>query len=99
MLKISDLDLSDQRVLILGDATFVERTMAALHDAKLEPHQIDLEVTETTLLDDKGGVVRTLNALKRHGVKMSIDDFGTFFLFGESAKLRRRLSETRRHIH
>jgi EAL domain-containing protein (putative c-di-GMP-specific phosphodiesterase class I) len=63
----------------LGDATFVERTMAALHDAKLEPHQIDLEVTETTLLDDKGGVVRTLNALKRHGVKMSIDDFGTGF--------------------
>ena len=63
----------------LGDSTFVERTMSALHDAKLEPHQIDLEVTETTLLDDKGGVVRTLNALKRHGVKMAIDDFGTGF--------------------
>ena len=63
----------------LGDATFVERTMAALRDAKLEPHQIDLEVTEPTLLDDKGGVVRTLNALKRHGLKMAIDDFGTGF--------------------
>jgi diguanylate cyclase (GGDEF)-like protein/PAS domain S-box-containing protein len=63
----------------LGDATFVERTMAALRDAKLEPHQIDLEVTEPALLDDKGGVVRTLNALKRHGLKMAIDDFGTGF--------------------
>ncbi len=63
----------------LGDTTFVERTMAALHDSKLEAHQIDLEVTETTLLDDKGGVVRTLNALRRHGIKMAIDDFGTGF--------------------
>ena len=63
----------------LGDATFVERTMSALREAKLEPHQIDLEVTESTLLDDKGSVVRTLNALKRHGVKMAIDDFGTGF--------------------
>ena len=63
----------------LGDATFVERTMSALREAKLEPHQIDLEVTESTLLDDKGSVVRTLNALKRHGVKTAIDDFGTGF--------------------
>lgn len=63
----------------LGDATFVERTMTALREAKLEAHQLDLEVTESTLLDDKSGVVRTLNALKRHGLKMAIDDFGTGF--------------------
>jgi len=63
----------------LGDATFVDRTMTALRDARLEPHQLDLEVAETTLLDDGDGVVRTLNALKRHGVKTSIDDFGTGF--------------------
>lgn len=63
----------------LGDTTFVERTLAALRDSKLEAHQIDLEVTESTLLDDKGGVVRTLNALKRHGLKTAIDDFGTGF--------------------
>lgn len=63
----------------LRDATFVERTMASLRDAKLEPHQIDLEVTEATLLDDKGGVMRTLNALRRLGIKLAIDDFGTGF--------------------
>jgi len=63
----------------LGDTTFVDRTMTALRDARLEPHQLDLEVTETTILEDKGGVTRTLNALKRHGVKISIDDFGTGF--------------------
>ena len=63
----------------LSDTTFVERTLAALREAKLEPHQLDMEVTESTLLDDKGGVVRTLNALKRQGLKMAIDDFGTGF--------------------
>ena len=63
----------------LRDATFVERTMASLRDAKLEPHQVDLEVTESTLLDDKGGVMRTLNALRRLGIKLAIDDFGTGF--------------------
>jgi EAL domain-containing protein (putative c-di-GMP-specific phosphodiesterase class I) len=63
----------------LRDATFVERTMASLRDNKLEPHQVDLEVTESTLLDDKGGVMRTLNALRRLGIKLAIDDFGTGF--------------------
>jgi len=63
----------------LSDATFVERTLASLRDAQLEPHQLDLEVTETTLLEDKGGVMRTLNALKRLGIKLAIDDFGTGF--------------------
>ncbi|NQV96477.1 MAG: EAL domain-containing protein [Acidimicrobiaceae bacterium] len=63
----------------LSDSTFVERTLASLRDAKLEPHQIDLEITESTLLDDKGGVMRTLTALKRLGVKLAIDDFGTGF--------------------
>jgi EAL domain-containing protein (putative c-di-GMP-specific phosphodiesterase class I) len=53
--------------------------MASLRDAKLEPHQVDLEVTESTLLDDKGGVMRTLNALRRLGIKLAIDDFGTGF--------------------
>ena len=63
----------------LRDATFVERTMASLRDNKLEPHQVDLEITESTLLDDKGGVMRTLNALRRLGIKLAIDDFGTGF--------------------
>jgi EAL domain-containing protein (putative c-di-GMP-specific phosphodiesterase class I) len=61
----------------LGDAGFVERTMAALHAAGIEPHRLVLEIDETTLLDGVPGVVRTLNALRRHDVRLAIDDFGT----------------------
>ena len=36
-----------------------------------------IEFTEKTLLDDNPSILRTLNALKRMGVKLAIDDFGT----------------------
>jgi diguanylate cyclase (GGDEF)-like protein/PAS domain S-box-containing protein len=61
----------------LGDAGFVERTMAALQTAGIESHRLVLEIDETTLLDEVPGVVRTLNALRRHDVRLAIDDFGT----------------------
>ncbi|MGA0064545.1 MAG: putative bifunctional diguanylate cyclase/phosphodiesterase [Ilumatobacteraceae bacterium] len=61
----------------LGDAGFVERTIAALHAAGVEPHRLVFDIDETTLFDDVPGVVRTLNALRRHDVRLAIDDFGT----------------------
>lgn len=61
----------------LTDSNFVERVMASLRDTGIDAHQLALEFTEKTLLDDNPSVMRTLNALKRLGVKLAIDDFGT----------------------
>jgi diguanylate cyclase (GGDEF)-like protein/PAS domain S-box-containing protein len=61
----------------LTDANFVERVMASLRDTGIDSHQLALEVGEKTLLSDNPSVMRTLNALKRLGVKLAIDDFGT----------------------
>lgn len=61
----------------LTDVNFVERVMASLRDTGIDAHQLALEFTEKTLLDDNPSVMRTLNALKRLGVKLAIDDFGT----------------------
>ena len=51
--------------------------LASLRDTGIDAHQLALEFTEKTLLDDNPSVMRTLTALKRHGVKLAIDDFGT----------------------
>ena len=40
---------------------------------------VELELTETLLADDSEHVVSTVNALKRLGIGLSIDDFGTGF--------------------
>ena len=61
----------------LSDSGFVERVMGSLRETKLKPFHLALEINETTMLNDNPAIMRTLNALKRQGVKLAIDDFGT----------------------
>jgi diguanylate cyclase (GGDEF)-like protein len=56
----------------------VEQTVLdALAEAKLAPERLDLEITESTLLDDRGSTRATLESLRKLGVRISLDDFGT----------------------
>ncbi len=56
----------------------VEQTVLdALAEAKLAPERLDLEITESTLLDDRGSTRATLETLRKLGVRISLDDFGT----------------------
>ena len=41
------------------------------------PQRLELELTESQLIDDLGGVVQKMDALKALGVRISLDDFGT----------------------
>ena len=49
----------------------------ALKFAGLAPHRLDLEITESTLLDDRGDTRGALAALRARGCRISLDDFGT----------------------
>ena len=49
----------------------------ALVDSGLEPARLELELTESLLIDDAEQVLETLRRLKALGVCLSIDDFGT----------------------
>ena len=49
----------------------------ALADSGLEPRRLELEITESVLLDDSDANLGTLRALKALGVAISLDDFGT----------------------
>ncbi|ATE61152.1 bifunctional diguanylate cyclase/phosphodiesterase [Thauera sinica] len=55
----------------------LETVTAALRDSGLPPHCLELELTESILLQDVDTTMKTLHALKALGVKLSIDDFGT----------------------
>jgi len=50
---------------------------AALKEAKLEPHRLELEITESLLLGDSEAIMAELRALKAMGVAIVMDDFGT----------------------
>jgi len=49
----------------------------ALKLSGLEPHRLELEITEGLLLGDIGPVMKQLTGLKSLGVSIVMDDFGT----------------------
>lgn len=49
----------------------------ALSAANLPSSRLELEITESALLDDKGTVSSTIQALRAMGIRISLDDFGT----------------------
>lgn len=53
-----------------------ERLGAALEAAGLAPQLLELELAETALTDDLGAAARRLGALKAHGVRIAVDQFG-----------------------
>jgi EAL domain-containing protein (putative c-di-GMP-specific phosphodiesterase class I) len=49
----------------------------ALAAAGLAPHRLELEITESVLLENSAAVTATLDQLNALGVRISMDDFGT----------------------
>ena len=56
---------------------FVHSVGAALEAAALAPEWLELELTESILLQDAAEALARLHALAALGVKLAIDDFGT----------------------
>jgi len=49
----------------------------ALTESGLEPERLELEITESALIEDLEGAQATLAALRSRGVRVAMDDFGT----------------------
>ncbi|SDH85552.1 PAS domain S-box-containing protein/diguanylate cyclase (GGDEF) domain-containing protein [Pseudomonas benzenivorans] len=58
---------------------FVESVRTTLMQTRLPADLLELEITETVLLDNAERAVYTMHALKDLGVRIAIDDFGTGF--------------------
>ncbi len=61
----------------LRQAGFVEQVRAAIDASGMRPHGLDLEITETLIMEDIEGSIVKLEALRDMGVNIAIDDFGT----------------------
>ncbi|MBR0856078.1 putative bifunctional diguanylate cyclase/phosphodiesterase [Bradyrhizobium liaoningense] len=57
----------------------LQTIVQALSDAKIAPHRLEIEITESMLLSKYGSAVTILNALLQLGVTVALDDFGTGF--------------------
>jgi EAL domain-containing protein (putative c-di-GMP-specific phosphodiesterase class I) len=58
-------------------SSVVDMVEQALRDSGLAPHRLEVEITETALIDDHEGAQATLMALRERGVRVALDDFGT----------------------
>jgi diguanylate cyclase (GGDEF)-like protein len=56
---------------------FVPSVVSALAAAGLSPHRLELEITETVLMEESEVTLKTLHHLRSLGVRVALDDFGT----------------------
>jgi diguanylate cyclase (GGDEF)-like protein len=61
----------------LQDETFAERVATILHATSLDPERLEIEITESSVLEEQGTMLNTLEALRHKGCRIVIDDFGT----------------------
>ena len=61
----------------LRDESLVDDIRQALTDSGLRPQQLQLEITESTVIGTDPLTSHTLNALADMGLRLAIDDFGT----------------------
>ena len=59
------------------DESLASTIQSALHDSGLAASQLELEVTESLLMEDSARSQATLARIKQMGVYISMDDFGT----------------------
>jgi len=78
-----DLGLADFCVAVnvspkqLQEENFLKTVAQILDDAGLGPEFLEIEVTETSLMQNPEVGIKTLTRLREMGVKIAIDDFGT----------------------
>ena len=58
-------------------AGLVQTVMSALAASRLPPHRLELEITETTLMQESEATLGMLYQLRALGVRIALDDFGT----------------------
>jgi diguanylate cyclase (GGDEF)-like protein/PAS domain S-box-containing protein len=67
------VSISGHQLRQAGFANFIERILV---ETKLDPNFLELELTESVLINQGEQILPVLQALKRMGIHLSIDDFG-----------------------
>jgi len=59
------------------DSGLAERITGALAESGLDPRHLEIEITESGLMDEVDHVIAALRTLKNAGLSIAVDDFGT----------------------
>jgi diguanylate cyclase (GGDEF)-like protein/PAS domain S-box-containing protein len=60
-----------------AEDSIVDSVLEVLTEVKMDAEMLELELTESQMLDDSEATIGTLRRLKKIGVSLAIDDFGT----------------------
>ena len=78
-----DLDLPRIRISVnlsgrqIVDKDFNNLVTDILSEAGLDPYDLELEITETIMMQNARTIIDKLNSISQGGVRFAIDDFGT----------------------
>lgn len=61
----------------LRNPTFPDRIFAILAETGMRPQDLEIEITESILLDDELVAFAAIGSFRRAGIKIALDDFGT----------------------
>ena len=61
----------------LMDPTTVDNVLRIIESVGLPPERLELEITETAIMADPEMAFEIVEQLRAHGIKISLDDFGT----------------------
>lgn len=68
----------------LRNPAFASKVLAILDATGLDPHRLELEITETSFMENASDCAGYLDALRARGVRIALDDFGTgYSSFGQ----------------
>jgi two-component system sensor histidine kinase BarA len=62
--------------LEFSEPDFVDRIAGLLERHAFDPQRLEIEITETAILNREGGVRRNIDRLHEMGIKIALDDFG-----------------------
>lgn len=63
--------------LQLRDPWFAQKLLKLLFDLKFPPHRLEIEITESCLVENIAMVRSIITSLRNQGIRVSLDDFGT----------------------
>ncbi len=78
-----DAGFSPRRIAVnlsakqLTDKGFIDMLVATLAETGLDPHLLELEITESQVMRQGEGSVMLLNEIAAMGIHLAVDDFGT----------------------
>ena len=61
----------------LKQEDFLSKLVDILHESEIDPASLELELTETSIMENPESAAQLLAEIRRMGVKIAIDDFGT----------------------